>query len=71
METRVNDRVNEKVNERQRVIISSVSSNPRITQVELVTMLGISKVGSRVSRDRKCENRRSRCRNHPGNRPEK
>ncbi len=42
METRVNDRGNEKVNERQRVIISSVSSNPRITQVELATMLGIS-----------------------------
>ena len=38
----VNDRVNEKVNERQRIIISSVSSNPRITQVELSSMLGIS-----------------------------
>jgi len=38
----VNDGVNEKVNERQRSIISSVSSNPYITQVELATMLGIS-----------------------------
>ena len=39
---RVNEKVNEKVNERQRIIISSVSSNPHITQVELATMLGIS-----------------------------
>ena len=39
---RVNEKVNEKVNERQRSIISSVSSNPRITQVELSSMLGIS-----------------------------
>lgn len=38
----VNEKVNEKVNERQRSIISFVSSNPYITQVELATMLGIS-----------------------------
>ena len=38
----VDEKVNEKVNERQRSIISSVSSNPYITQVELATMLGIS-----------------------------
>ena len=41
-DSEVNDRVNEKVNERQRIIISSVSSNPHITQVELASMLGIS-----------------------------
>ena len=35
-------RFNETVNERQRSIISSVSSNPYITQAELATMLGIS-----------------------------
>ena len=34
--------INDGVNERQRSIISSVSSNPYITQVELATMLGIS-----------------------------
>ena len=38
----VNEKVNETVNERQRSIISSVSSNPYITQAELATMLGIS-----------------------------
>ena len=42
--TEVNEKVNEKVNERQKLIISAILSNPRITQSELAKQLGISVV---------------------------
>ena len=41
---KVNEKANEKVNERQKLIISAILSNPRITQSELAKQLGISVV---------------------------